>query len=149
MSESGAVPVLAVGAVVRRGDDLLLVKRGRPPGAGLWSLPGGRVEPSESLREAVVREVREETGLEVRPAQLLGWVERRGPGWHFVICDFAAEMVDRFQVPEAGDDAAEVGFVPAGNVEGLPLVDGLMAWLLEHGALEPAVLEPVTALPGT
>ena len=76
---SGSVRVIpCVGAVIK--DDqgrLLLIKRGHAPGAGLWSLPGGRIEPGETDAEALVREMREETGLVIDPGQLIGAV--RGP----------------------------------------------------------------------
>jgi ADP-ribose pyrophosphatase YjhB (NUDIX family) len=70
-----------VGAVIK--DDqgrLLLIKRGHEPGAGLWSLPGGRIEPGETDAEALVREMREETGLTVQAGALLGSVRRPVPG---------------------------------------------------------------------
>ena len=64
-----------VGAVVTDGRGwLLLIKRGHEPGAGLWSLPGGRIEPGETDAEALVREMREETGLTVEPGRLIGQV---------------------------------------------------------------------------
>ncbi|MDA8039559.1 MAG: NUDIX domain-containing protein [Actinomycetota bacterium] len=134
---STSPPVLAVGAVVEVGDKLLLVRRGRSPGKGRWALPGGRVEAGESLAEAVAREVREETGLEVSVGELVGWVERSGPGYHFVILDFRAE-VDEHEGREAppvfaGDDAAEAAFVDRSELRDLPLVAGLLDWLLEHG----------------
>ena len=70
-----------VGAIVRDGAGrLLLIKRGHDPEAGFWSLPGGRIEPGESDTEALVREMREETGLTVRPGPLIGAVQRPGPG---------------------------------------------------------------------
>ena len=65
-------PELCVGAVARRADDLLLIRRGTPPGLGQWSLPGGRVEPGETMAEAVVREVAEETGWKVEVGRLIG-----------------------------------------------------------------------------
>ena len=71
-------PAVGVGAVARRDDDLLLVRRGHGPGAGSWSIPGGHVEMGETLHEALVREVAEETGLEVVVDRFLGWVERFG-----------------------------------------------------------------------
>ncbi|MYJ35492.1 MAG: NUDIX domain-containing protein, partial [Acidimicrobiaceae bacterium] len=67
---------VAVGAIVRRSDELLLVRRGHPPAVGEWSVPGGRVEPGELLMEAVVRELHEETGLRGVCGPLVGWVER-------------------------------------------------------------------------
>ena len=71
---SGTV-IPCVGAVIKDEQGrLLLIKRGHEPGAGLWSLPGGRIEPGETDAEALVREMREETGLEVEPGRLLGSV---------------------------------------------------------------------------
>ena len=65
--------VRCVGAVIKdRGNRLLLIKRGHEPGAGLWSLPGGRIEPGETDQQALVREVREETGLAVTAGPLVG-----------------------------------------------------------------------------
>ena len=69
-------PQICVGAIAVGNDALLLIRRGRPPGTGLWSLPGGRVEPGETLAEAVVRELAEETGIEGVCDQFVGWVER-------------------------------------------------------------------------
>lgn len=135
---AGAVPepVLAVGAVVESGGALLMVRRGHCPGEGLWSLPGGKVEPGESLEEAVAREVREETGLDVRVGELVGWVERRGEGYHFVILDFAATVEGSSpNEPQAGDDAAEAAFVERSRLRELALVPGLLDWLAEHGLL--------------
>ncbi|MEO0495209.1 MAG: NUDIX domain-containing protein [Actinomycetota bacterium] len=119
---------LAVGAVVRHDDHLLLIRRATPPEAGRWSLPGGRVEPGERMVDAAAREVREETGLEVSVGDPFDWVERIGPDHHFVIVDFAA-TVERLVVPVAGDDAAEARWVPAAAVADLALVDGLLDFL--------------------
>jgi 8-oxo-dGTP diphosphatase len=128
-----------VGAVVRRGDDLLLVRRGRAPAAGRWSLPGGGIHPGEPATAAVAREVREETGLRVRVGRFLGWAERIDPagGTHWVILDFAADPLDPDAHPVAGDDAAEAAWVPVGDVAGLDLVPGLLAFLEATAALEP------------
>jgi 8-oxo-dGTP diphosphatase len=122
---------LCVGAVVVADGRLLLVRRGRPPGLGQWSVPGGRVEAGERLADAVVRETVEETGIEVACGDLLGWVERIDEQHHFVILDFACEVVGGSD-PVAGDDASEARWVPLGEVPGLPLVAGLLAFLEPH-----------------
>jgi ADP-ribose pyrophosphatase YjhB (NUDIX family) len=127
-------PEVAVGAVAVRDDALLLVRRGRGPAAGEWSVPGGRVEPGETLHAAVVREVLEETGLEVVVDRFLGWVERITASHHFVILDFAVTPLDD-ATPVAGDDAAEVAWVPFADLPEVRLVDGLYAFLRDTGVL--------------
>jgi len=127
-------PQVCVGAICVDADRLLLVRRGRGPAAGEWSVPGGRVEGGETLAEAVVRELAEETGLEGVCDRFVGWVERIGPGHHFVILDFAVTVLDDHP-PEAGDDAAEAGWVPLSDVADLALVDGLAEFLHDHGVL--------------
>ena len=114
---------------------LLMVRRGRAPAAGRWSIPGGRVERGETLAEAVVREVAEETGVEAVCEGLAGWVERIGRQHHFVILDFWARALAGAQ-PTPGDDAAEAAWVPLGQVRGLALVDGLDEFLTDRGVLE-------------
>lgn len=128
-------PVLCVGAVAVLDGSLLLVRRGHGPAAGEWSVPGGRVERGELLAEAVVREVREETGLECVCGSLVGWVERIDDDHHFVIADFEATVLDD-RTPVAGDDAAEAAWVPLEQVLELNLVDGLAEFLHEHGVLD-------------
>ena len=128
-------PELCVGAIITdAAGRLLLIQRGHAPEAGRWSLPGGRVEPGESDEQALVREVAEETGLQVRCGDLLGWAERIGPRHHFVILDFLVTVSDG-RSPVAGDDAAEVGWFPLPSVSQLALVDGLAAFLRDHGVL--------------
>lgn len=134
-AESGSRPEVCVGAVVVHDGNLLLIRRGHGPAAGEWSVPGGRVEHGELLAEAVVRELREETGLDGVCGELLGWVERFDEPHHFVILDFEATVLDG-EVPVAGDDAAEVRWVPLGDVIDLNLVDGLPEFLHDHGILD-------------
>ena len=136
-------PSSAVGAVAVVDDAILLVRRGRGPAQGEWSVPGGHVEPGEPLHVAVVREVSEETGLEVVVDHFLGWVERIGddPGpYHFVILDFAVTPLDRTRRSVAGDDAAEVAWVPLADLGDLRLVDGLYEFLVDVGCHRPARL---------
>ena len=122
-------PEVAVGAICTHLEALLLVRRGRGAAQGEWSVPGGRVEWGETLHEAVVRETYEETALEVVVDCFLGWVERIDEPYHYVILDFAVTMLDPRQTPVAGDDAAEVAWVPFADVSDLPLVGGLYEFL--------------------
>lgn len=131
-------PQVCVGAVAVDDGRLLLIRRGTPPGLGRWSLPGGRIEPGETVGEAVVREVAEETGLEGLCGSLLGWVERITDEHHFVILDFVVEVLDPAD-PVAGDDATEAAWVPLTDVAELDLVDGLAEFLHEHGVLDTIV----------
>jgi 8-oxo-dGTP diphosphatase len=124
-------PEVAVGAVALLDDAVLLVRRGRGPAAGEWSVPGGRVERGETVHTAVVREVLEETGLEVVVDRFLGWVERIDEAYHFVILDFAVTVLDASVAAVAGDDAAEVAWVPLTELSELRLVDGLYEFLRE------------------
>ena len=129
-------PEVAVGAVVRRGDEVLLIRRARGTAVGQWSIPGGRVEFGEGLKAAVAREVEEETGLEVRVGRFLGWAERMGDDpapYHYVILDFAAEPVDPAVTPRAGDDADDVAWVRTNAIETYPLVAGLAEFLRRAG----------------
>jgi 8-oxo-dGTP diphosphatase len=124
-----------VGAIVRDGAGrLLLIKRGHDPEAGKWSLPGGRVEPGETDAQALVREMREETGLTVLPGLLLGAVERAGPGGGIIdIRDYAATVTGGTLA--AGDDAADARWVAAADVPRLPLTSGLADALASWGVL--------------
>jgi len=118
-------PRVAVGAIVLAGDRVLLVERGAPPGVGLWTVPGGKLELGESLAAAVVREVREETGLAVRCGPLVDVVERVGDGYHFVILDYLAS-VDGTPAPVAGGDVRDARWVAWSELAGLPLTTGLI-----------------------
>jgi ADP-ribose pyrophosphatase YjhB (NUDIX family) len=126
---------VCVGAVVVVDDRLLLIRRGHHPAEGAWSVPGGRVEPGETLAEAVVRELAEETGLEGICGELIGWVERMGDGYHHVILDFRCTVLED-ATPVAGDDAAEVSWVPLAQVAETALVDGLAEFLHQHGIID-------------
>ena len=130
----GPRPEVAVGAVVVDRGRLLLVRRGRGPAVGSWSVPGGRVEPGETLVRAVEREVAEETALEVTCGPFVGWVERIGPDHHYLIMDFLATPTGRTDVV-AGDDADAVAWVDLGRVPEVDLVDGLLEFLSEHRIL--------------
>ena len=105
-------PLVGVGAIIIEDGRVLLVKRGHPPLAGEWSIPGGVLEVGETLREAAVREAREETCLTVEPAELLGVYDRvlrDDDGrtlYHYVLIDFLCRRVGG--EARAADDADEV-----------------------------------------
>jgi ADP-ribose pyrophosphatase YjhB (NUDIX family) len=124
-----------VGAVIKdESGRLLLIKRGHEPGAGLWSLPGGRIEPGETDAEALVREMREETGLEVAPGPLLGAVRRpAGDGDVIDIRDYAATITGGTLTP--GDDAADARWVSAEDLDSLAITEGLVEALTSWGVL--------------
>lgn len=130
-----ARPEVCVGAVAVDNDRLLLVRRGHGAAAGEWSVPGGRVEEGETLAEAVVRELLEETGVEGVCNDLIGWVERISDDGHYVILDFRVDVLEESE-PVAGDDAAEAAWVPLSEVADLLLVEGLAEFLHENGILE-------------
>lgn len=116
-----ARPLVGVSVALFRGGEVLLVLRGRAPFAGLWSLPGGRVEFGERLATAAVRELAEETG-HVAGALAFAHLHEaidEGGGAHAVIAVFAGEERDTARVPEAADDAKEARFVTLEEVEAL------------------------------
>lgn len=138
-----ARPEVAVGGVAVEDGRILLVRRGHGPAAGAWSVPGGRVELGETLHEAVVREVAEETGARVVVQRFLGWVERIdveeaqvGASTHFVILDFAVVPLDPDAPVVAGDDAAEVAWVGLDELDDYRLAPGLRDFLVDTGVLE-------------
>lgn len=120
---------------------LLLVRRGREPGRGLWAVPGGKVEAGEEVRTAARREVAEETGLEVEIEDVVWVGESIGPGdppaWHYVLIDFVGRMTAEGDAV-AADDAAEVGWFTDEEARRLPLtptMPGLLDKLVEAGEL--------------
>ena len=128
--------VRCVGAVVRDGDGrLLLIRRGHPPGEGLWTLPGGRVEPGESDVVAIARELREETGLRAEIGELIDIVARPGPGdVVYDIHEYAATPVEGGML-RAGDDASDVRWVTELELRALPTTPGLLEALTDWGVL--------------
>ncbi|MGJ3230955.1 MAG: NUDIX hydrolase [Oceanicaulis sp.] len=104
---------LGVGLVVWRSDEVLLIRRGKPPFEGLWSIPGGKVEPGETLAAAALRELAEETGTKAEIAGLIDVFENISPHGHFVMVDYAARWLSG--EPQAGDDALEARFMSHGD----------------------------------
>lgn len=124
-----ARPYLAVSAAIFRGGRVLIVRRARPPANGLYTLPGGGVELGETLEEAVVREVREETALEVKPVALAGYrqaIARDGSGKierHFVILPFAARWISG--EASLNEELTEAHWLFPDEISGLTTTEGL------------------------
>ena len=118
-------PQSAVGAIVIRGDKVLLVKRCNPPGKGLWSIPGGCIELGETLQEAAERELKEETGVAIRarkPVYTFDVIDRDDQGrirFHYVIVDLLADYVSGNPSPRS--DACGARWVTAQELEELPM----------------------------
>ncbi|MFD8494316.1 NUDIX hydrolase [Amycolatopsis sp. NPDC059657] len=120
---------------------LLLIKRANEPGRGLWSVPGGRVEPGETDTEAVVRELREETGLDVIPRTLVGTVTRGPYEIHDYACDVAGGLL------QAGDDASDARWFTLEELGEFDdrgaLADRLLVTLRDWDALPAPATRPV------
>lgn len=115
-------PLVGVGIVCFKGNDVLLIKRGKPPRAGSWSLPGGRQKLGETVRDCALRELVQETGVEaiIGPlADVVDSMTRDGDGglqYHYTLVDFRADWISG--EPRAGGDAADARwFTPAGLAE--------------------------------
>jgi len=129
-------PIVGVGAIVfDREGRVLLVERGKPPSMGLWSVPGGRLEPRETLAQAVAREVREETGLVVEVGTLACVLERMADDYHFVILDYFARVIGGELA--AASDARAARFVNPDELRSLPLTEGLLDVLTRARATQP------------
>jgi 8-oxo-dGTP diphosphatase len=124
-----ARPYLAVSAAIFRHGRVLIVRRARPPAHGLYTLPGGGVELGETLEEAVIREVREETALNVEPVGLAGYrqaIARDAEGRverHFVILPFAARWIDG--EISLNEELAEAHWLEPTALSGLKTTEGL------------------------
>ncbi|GAB4351724.1 MAG: hypothetical protein Kow0060_01170 [Methylohalobius crimeensis] len=139
------VPAVGVSALIfdRRGR-VLLIRRARPPARGKWHAPGGRLEAGEALTSAVLREVREETGIEgVRLGPIAAVVERRIEGFHYLIVDFLGFVDGEGPPPRAADDALAAAWVPPEEWSDYELAEGLapiltrarQLWRGRHGGL--------------
>jgi 8-oxo-dGTP diphosphatase len=118
-------PIVGVGAVIVRGDQVVLVRRGNEPNRGAWSLPGGMVELGEKLRQAAEREAREETGLEVEAGEVLEVFDSIMPDasgktqYHYVLVDFLCR-VKAGELRAAGD-ASDARWVKGSDLPGFKI----------------------------
>lgn len=113
-------PIAGAGIVVVRGDEVLVIQRGKPPYEGEWSIPGGKIEYGETAEEAALRELKEETGVAARIIGLIDVIDSiaaRQPGsesdWHFLLIDYAA--VWTAGEPVADDDVSDAVFLPVAD----------------------------------
>lgn len=121
-------PTIGVSAIIFDScNRVLLVKRGNPPCLDQWHAPGGKLEAGESMVEACIREVREETGIEgIRILSLIAVAERQFKGFHYVILDFLAKLPDDGNFhPKAADDVADARWVTYAEIDRYDLVEGL------------------------
>ncbi len=127
MREYPAAPMVGIGVVVLRGEEVLLVRRAKAPAAGAWSVPGGAQELGETVEAAARRELLEETGLAVGALRLVAHVDsihRDAAGrvrFHYTILDFAADYAGGVAV--AGDDVSDVAWVGVDEFERYGLWD--------------------------
>jgi 8-oxo-dGTP diphosphatase len=137
--EYPSVPRVGVGAIVLDGARVLLVRRGKAPSYGKWSLPGGMVELGETTREAVQREIQEECGLKIRVGEVAGVLDRvvrDGEGrirYHWVLVDYVASVESGALC--AASDADEACWVEVDEVAGLDTTDGLLDMIRRAQAL--------------
>jgi len=128
MNNGVSIPRVAVSAAIVDNGRILLVQRGAEPNKGLWSLPGGAIELGENLKDALVREVAEETSLIVKPGELITVHEviaRKGGKvqHHYVIIVFSATQVGG--CAKAGSDAVDLGWHTISDVQNMPITPGL------------------------
>jgi len=124
-------PLIGVGALILDRDRILMAQRGKEPLKGWWSLPGGLLELGESLADGIRREVREETGLEIRPLGILEVFERimrdagGAPEYHYVLIDYMCRVAGG--TPRAGDDVCRVEWVRRRDLAQLQITEGTLA----------------------
>lgn len=121
------IPTIGAGGVLLNNrQEVLLIKRNQAPAQGLWSIPGGRLEPGESLVDACRREFKEETNLRIEVNHIVAVVERKLEGFHYVIIDFSVQLADETEcIPIANSDVSEAKWISLDDLGQYDLVVGL------------------------
>jgi len=120
-------PQIAVGIILFNSqNEVLLIKRSKPPAEGLWTLPGGKVKYSESLEQACIREMLEETGLGIKPVQLVEVVEQITEGFHYIIMDYLAIQTTEDE-PVPASDAIDAQWVSLEKFSHYETTEGLLS----------------------
>lgn len=125
-------PVPAVSAIVSQDNKILLVKRGHEPNKGLWSLPGGSIMFRETAVDAVAREVREETGLDIEPVSIAGIRDVITDHFHYVIITYHARVIGGEL--RAASDAADAQWFEPQDMDRLEMTEGLIEFMMSVGA---------------
>jgi 8-oxo-dGTP diphosphatase len=119
------LPQVAVGAIIFKDERILLVKRAKPPAKGMWAIPGGKIISGESMKEALKREIKEETNLDINIGEVvyvfdvMEYDEDKQLSFHYVIIDFECTYKDG--ILKAGDDALDASWVAENELDGLNL----------------------------
>lgn len=131
-------PVIGAGAVVWRGEDVLLIRRGKSPGYGEWSLPGGAQELGETIRETAQREVLEETGCRIENLKLIDVLDsiehddEGGHSYHFTLIDFEADW--QSGEPRPGPEELDAGFYSLEAIRALDMADWTRSFIAKSAA---------------
>lgn len=141
IKESNLIPTpsIGVGGVVFNSiGEVLLIQRNQAPAKGMWSVPGGKIDPGESLVETCRREIEEETGLLVYPKSIIAVVERKIENFHFIIIDYWAELLsNENQAPIPDTDVIDVGWFSVNRLSEMDVVIGLEAIIKKtHSTLQ-------------
>lgn len=120
MKNETCFPAVAVGAVIFHDNKVLLVKRSKAPAKGQWAIPGGKVKPGEEIHQALIREIKEETGLEIKVGEVVyvfDVIEKNRTSeilFHYIIIDYLCEYIGGDL--KAGDDALDARFFLADDI---------------------------------
>ena len=136
MKKNENFPQVAVGAVVFKDDKVLMVKRSNPPAKGMWAVPGGKINPGETMQQALIREIKEETGLDIEVREIvyvfdvIQYDDNDHISFHYVIIDFSCEL--QGGKLKAGDDALEVRWVSKKDLNQMNINEKTKTMLLEE-----------------